>query len=245
MTVLLISDVHSNLQALEAVLGAEPDVDAVWCLGDIVGYGPNPNECISLLRTQNAVCLAGNHDRAATGDLDTSTFNTDARAACNWTENALSNDSWDFLRSLHPSDSIDGIQLAHGSPRDPIFEYVFNLSIAVLNFDRFDADVCLVGHTHVPLIFTRQHVPDGPPEHATAIPEPNTPFVLKGFRSIVNPGSVGQPRDGDPEAAYMLLDSKNLTVTLKRLAYDVAKTQQLMQQAGLPANLVQRLSHGR
>ncbi len=171
-------------------------------------------------------------------------FNPDARAACEWTAKALSNDSREFLRSLQPSHSVDGIQLAHGSPRDPIFEYIFNLSIAVLNFDRFDSDVCLVGHTHVSLIFTRQQATDGPPQHETAIPEPSTPFALKGRKSIVNPGSVGQPRDGDPNAAYMIFDQKNFTVTLKRQAYDVAKTQQLMRQAQLPARLVQRLSHG-
>ncbi len=245
MTVLLISDVHANLQALEAVLNAESRVDAIWCLGDLVDYGPSPNECIDVLRALDVVCIAGNHDRAATGDFDISLFNRDARAACRWTRKALTDRSRKFLRSLPASQPVDGIQLVHGSPRDPIFEYIFNLSVAVPNFARFDADMCLVGHTHVPLIFRRRDgLLGGPPEYDTAIPEPGKPFPLKGFKSIVNPGGVGQPRDGDPRAAYMLLDPANLTVTLKRQSYDIDKTQELMRRARLPGRLVERLSYG-
>ncbi len=244
MTVLLISDVHANLQALEAVLDAEPRVDAIWCLGDLVDYGPSPNECIEALRLRNVLCIAGNHDRAATGDFDISLFNRDARAACRWTQKALTDSSREFLQLLRPFHFVDGIRLVHGSPRDPIFEYIFNLSVAIPNFDRFDAGMCLVGHTHVPLIFTHRDVPGGPPEYATVIPEPGKPVALKGLKSIVNPGGVGQPRDGDPRAAYMLLDPENLTVTLKRQSYDIAETQELMLRARLPDRLVERLAYG-
>ena len=240
----MISDVHANIQALEAVLDAESGADAIWCLGDLVDYGPSPNECIDVLRALNVVCIAGNHDRAATGDFDISLFNRDARAACRWTQKVLTDGSSEFLRSLRPIRFMDSIQLVHGSPRDPVFEYIFNLSIAVPNFDLFSAGMCLVGHTHVPLIFTRREVPGGFREYDMAIPEPGKPVTLKGLKSIVNPGGVGQPRDGDPRAAYMLLDPKNLTVTLKRQSYDVAKTQELMRRARLPGRLVERLSYG-
>ena len=246
MAILLISDIHSNIQALESVLRAEPEVDAVWCLGDVVGYGPNPNECIDLLRDHNAVCVAGNHDRAATGDLDTVQFNPDARAACQWTGKMLSRSSRDFLRSLQSSRLIEGTRLVHGSPRDPILEYVFNLSIAAPNFAHIDADdVCFVGHTHVPMIFSCQNFESGPPELEMSLPKQSVKFDLKGVTSIVNPGSVGQPRDGNYEAAYMIFDPKTKTVTLKRQPYDVLVTQDLMHRVGLPRGLADRLLHGR
>ena len=244
MTILVISDVHANLQALEAVLDAEQDVDAIWCLGDLVDYGPSPNECIDVLRARGVLCIAGNHDRAATGDFDTSLFNRGARLCSEWTEQALTGDRKEFLRSLRPIRFMDNIQLVHGSPRDPIFEYVFNLSIAVANFDLFNADMCMVGHTHVPVIFTRRDGADGRPEYDVTVPEPGRPVTLKGVKSIVNPGGVGQPRDGDPRAAYMLLDPETLTVTLKRQSYDVAKTQELIRRARLPGSMADRLSYG-
>ena len=244
MTVLVISDVHANMQALEAVLDAEPDVDAIWCLGDLVDYGPSPNECIDVVRSLDVLCIAGNHDRAATGDFDISLFNRGARLCSEWTQKVLTDDSKEFLRSLRPVRFMDDIQLVHGSPRDPIFEYMFNLAVAVPNFRLFNADMCMVGHTHVPVIFTRRDGAGGRPEYDVTVPEPGRPVTLKGLKSIVNPGGVGQPRDGDPRAAYMLLDPKNLTVTLKRQSYDFARTQELIRRARLPSQMADRLAYG-
>ena len=244
MTVLVISDVHANIQALEAVLDAEPRVDAIWCLGDLVDYGPSPNECIDVLRAHDVLCIAGNHDRAATGDFDISLFNRGARLCSEWTQKALTDDSKEFLRSLRPIRFLDNIQLVHGSPRDPVFEYMFNLSIAVPNFRLFNSDMCMVGHTHAPLIFTRRDVAGGLHEYDVGVPRPGKPVTLEGVKSIVNPGGVGQPRDGDPRAAYMLLDPDNLTVTLKRQSYDVAKTQELIRLARLPSSMAERLAYG-
>lgn len=244
LRILLIADIHSNLEALTAVLAAEPNVDAVWCLGDVVGYGPNPNECIALLREQKLTCIAGNHDRGALGQLDISSFNSDARAACEWTGAVLNEASREFLTSLEASAVMDRAFLAHGSPRDPILEYIFNQAVALPNFEYFVAPVCLVGHTHVPLIFTRSAGPGGSPEHLTAVPEPAAAISLQGLKAIVNPGSVGQPRDGNPDAAYMLFDSNSLTFTLGRTPYEIARTQERILTAGLPSRLAARLSYG-
>ena len=210
----------------------------------MVGYGPNPNECIDLLKQLNLTCLAGNHDRAATGDLDTADFNPDARSACEWTADRLTESSREFLRSLEPAATVNGVHLAHGSPRDPLLEYTSGMAVAAANFEHFNTRLCMVGHTHVPVVFSRHQTPDQNPEYRAAVPAPDIPVDVKAEKLIVNPGSVGQPRDGDPNAAYMIYDPAEETLSLARREYDVARTQAAMRRQNLPERLVERLSYG-
>ena len=196
----IVSDVHGNLEALEAVLADAGDVDALWCLGDLVGYGPQPNECVALLRERGALCIAGNHDWAAIGKMDTTDFNPEATEAAIWTGLRLESSHQDFLAALPETMQVgpDGIfTLAHGSPREPTWEYLTHVSVARLNFDYFQTPYCLVGHTHVPLIFQKPGPQEKPPQYRTIVPLDGVPIQLGPNRLIVNPGSVGQPRDGD------------------------------------------------
>jgi predicted phosphodiesterase len=252
----IISDVHGNLDALEAVLvDAATAVDQLWCLGDLVGYGPQPNECVALLRAHQAVCVAGNHDWAAIGKMDTNEFNPEASEAVRWTAEQLSPEHREYLgtlpETLQAGESGE-FTLTHGSPREPIWEYLTHVSLARLNFDYFQTPYCLVGHTHVPLVFQRPAPGDRTPQYRTIVPQPDTPFVLGSHRLIVNPGSVGQPRDGNSQASYMLYESapsgseKGVggTLTLRRVTYPVASVQEKMRAAGLPARLIMRLTYG-
>jgi predicted phosphodiesterase len=261
----IISDIHGNLDALEAVLADAGEVDAIWCLGDLVGYGPQPNECIALLRSRSALCVAGNHDWAAIGKMGTAEFNPEASEAARWTQAALSPEHRDYLASL-PEQLTAGASgeftLVHGSPRDPIWEYLTHASLARLAFDYFQTPYCLVGHTHVPLVFERPLPEDATPAYRTVVPAEGNPLTLGVRRLIANPGSVGQPRDGNPAAAYMMYesganrpaagtsvsraaaDSFAGSLTLKRVTYPVASVQRRMTQAGLPARLITRLTYG-
>lgn len=243
MRYLVLSDVHANLAALEAVLAAAADVDAVWCLGDTVGYGPEPNECADRVRGLPGLrCVAGNHDWGALGKLDLSDFNREARLAAEWTGEQLSTDNRAWLEGLPERTEVEGFTLAHGSPRHPIWEYVFNAAVATDNMALFRTLTCLVGHTHVPAIFTE---PGPRPRFAEAVEvSPGQPFPFRTARSIINPGGVGQPRDGDPRASYLLLDLDAGMVVFHRVEYDVEETQRRMQAVGLPARLALRLSHG-
>ena len=244
MKILILADIHSNLAALEKVLRAEPNSDETWCIGDIVGYGAQPNECIALLRSQPTLtCIAGNHDLGAIGKVERSLFNEDAQAACEWTENQLNADSRVFLESLEPTGITPGAVLAHGSPRNPVDEYILNMSIAQANFDYFATPLCLVAHSHIPIVFTRTSSDTGYMEE-TIVPQPNQPVTLSGLKAIINPGSVGQPRDGEPRASYMVLDLKSDRIMLKRTAYDIKRTQQAIIDAGLPERLATRLAYG-
>jgi predicted phosphodiesterase len=248
MRYLILSDIHANLAALEAVLEAADlsTIDQVWCLGDVVGYGPDPNECIARIREVSTYCLVGNHDWAALDRLDISDFNPEARQAVLWTQEQLTPDNIEFLKGLEGR--LDGVHpdftLAHGSPRHPIWEYILYPSIAQENFDYFDTRFCLVGHTHKPVIF-RQEV--GQEDVLALQPALAVPLPLaqtEGVRFIINPGSVGQPRDNDPRAAYVIYDDEAGTLSYHRLPYDVAETQRRMRDAGLPERLVQRLEYG-
>lgn len=248
MKVLVISDIHANLTALEAVLAdaAGPDpknprYDVVWCLGDLVGYGPDPNACVERVRNlPGLVCLIGNHDQAVLGEIPLSRFNYDARRAIEWTQEVLSEASRDFLLSLPSKTVVEGVTLAHGSPRQPIWEYVLDPETAALNFEAFDTDYCLVGHSHVPLIFHRSRE-DG---LVTLRPIPwGRPMAMEP-RMILNPGSVGQPRDMDPRAAYALLDLDNWTWEARRVEYDVLQVQDRILEAGLPERQALRLLAG-
>ncbi|MBI3972757.1 MAG: metallophosphoesterase family protein [Chloroflexi bacterium] len=247
----VISDIHGNLDALEAVLADAGEVDQVWCLGDVVGYGPQPNECIDVLRARDALCVAGNHDRACTGAMDTAEFNPEASEAALWTRGQLTPEHQAYLKHLPEvltAGASSEFTIVHGSPREPVWEYLTHVSAARLNFEYFQTPYCLVGHTHVPLIFQKPLPDERPPNYRTIVPAEDVPFPLEAHRLIINPGSVGQPRDGNPAAAYMLYASAGSggrpTLTLRRVTYPVAAIQQKMREAGLPARLITRLTYG-
>jgi len=247
MRYLIISDVHSNLAAFEAVLDDAGPFDKVWCLGDMVGYGPDPNECVERLRDLPHICVAGNHDWAALGKLDMEDFNPDAERACLWTREQLSPLNLEYLETLPRSLVEEGFTLVHGSPRHPIWEYILYPSIAQANFECFDTRFCFVGHTHVPVIY--RHHPENPNRACDVlIPSLNDPLILGEDRLIINPGGVGQPRDGDPRASYAILDSdrkrSDLTLEYRRIPYPIEITQARMMERGLPLRLIVRLGYG-
>ena len=243
MRCLLISDIHGNLAALEAVIRDAGQFDMIWCLGDMVGYGPNPNECLARLREYPHVCLAGNHDWAVLGKLDMRGFNTDARLANQWTRSVLKPDSLAYLGELEPQSVEHDFTLAHGSPRQPIWEYILDPLTAELNFPAFKTQVCLVGHTHVPTSF---FMPETSDDHLCELRAPryHQPILLAGGRWIVNPGSVGQPRDGNPRAAYAILDPEACRLEHRRVEYPVEVTQSQMRTFKLPPRLIERLAMG-
>jgi predicted phosphodiesterase len=239
MRIAVLSDIHGNLPALEAVLADLRPYDAIWQLGDIVGYGPQPNEVVSLLAAEKARGVRGNHDTAAIGELDTDTFNEDARAALEWTVGQLTASTRAWLTDLPTRVELEGFTLVHGSPRDPTWEYVYAVSIARANMGRFSTSHCLVGHTHVPLIYRQS---EGRVEPAQ--PDDRTTLQLDERRTILNPGSVGQPRDGDRRACAMLLDTEQMSLEWRRIDYPIEPVQKLMTQAGLPDRLIARLRYG-
>jgi diadenosine tetraphosphatase ApaH/serine/threonine PP2A family protein phosphatase len=241
----ILADIHGNLEAFEAVredIEQRGGVDELWCLGDIVGYGPNPRECLELLRQKKHICLAGNHDGAAIGKIDTSDFNPDAAAACHWTAKQLTSEDVDYLGSLPLKLVRDNFTLVHGSPREPIWEYILSPQIARINFSYFETQFCLVAHSHITFIFDYSNQ-NGVcqlrqlPEELYLSDERN--------RLIINCGGVGQPRDGDPRASYAIFDDEEGVIYHYRLPYDISATQKKMLQAGLPARLATRLSYGR
>lgn len=239
MLVAVVSDIHGNGPALEAVLAAIPSVDAVWQLGDVVGYGPHPVAVIERLSALGAGGVRGNHDAAALGTIDTEWFNDDARTAVEWSAAQLTPGARAWLTGLPAVRREDPFTLVHASPRDPVWEYVYSPVIARAVFAGFETGHCLVGHTHVPLVFREA---DG--EVQTLVPEAGATLELDDRRTILNPGSVGQPRDGDPRASAMVLDTEARTATWIRVGYPIAETQAAMRAAGLPVRLVERLSYG-
>jgi diadenosine tetraphosphatase ApaH/serine/threonine PP2A family protein phosphatase len=241
--VAVISDVHANLYALEAVLGEidrEPP-DAIWCLGDTVGYGPRPNECCSLVRERADLVLVGNHDLIALGsaEVDVEEFNPEAAAASLWTAEQLSVESRAFLEGLEPTGAAEGVQLFHGSPRDPIWDYVLTDLIALESLALTEAPVVLVGHSHVA---TALLLDEGTLQGGLA-PEGFEAQLERG-RWLLNPGSVGQPRDGDPRAAFLELDPGLGRALFRRVPYPVERTQAEIRERGLPDSLAERLAHG-
>lgn len=246
MRVAVLSDVHSNLPALEAVLEAavEVGVEEHWCLGDVVGYGAQPDPCAELVRERCSICLVGNHDLAALGDLDISSFSETAKAAVEWTQENASAATLDFLRELDPAGSRAGVDLFHASPRDPIWEYVLSTDQAEAGMDAQGERIALIGHSHVSLFFTR---PEGA-RHGEAQGAQAGDQALLALESgtwLLNPGSVGQPRDGDPRAAWMELDTEDWTARFHRTPYDVATAAETILAAGLPSQLAERLEIGR
>lgn len=241
MRTLVVSDIHANLTALEAVLADAAPFDAVWCLGDVVGYGPDPNECVERVRSlPSLLCLIGNHDQAALGALPLARFTRDARETADWTAQTLHPDNMAYLRALPSKITSGPFTLAHGSPRQPVWEYVLDPIVALRNFEAFETDYCLVGHSHLPLIFHRTPGDGAVAPVSLRWHEPN-PIQP---RMILNPGSVGQPRDMDPRAAYALLDTEALTWEPRRVEYDVAAVQLRILRAGLPERQALRLIAG-
>ena len=242
MRILIISDIHANLAAFKAVLAdAEGQWDKVWFLGDLIGYGPDPNECVDLLQTLDHIALSGNHDWAVLNKLDITTFNAAARMAITLTRTSITDESRDFLDSLPPMVVEGQFTLAHASPRQPVWEYILDLDTAAANFDHFKTPYCLVGHTHVPVVFA---LDDEDNAVFPIMPDNKNPLLLDDARCIINPGSVGQPRDRDPRAAYALLDLDTLSWQYRRVAYPVHQTQEKMRQVGMPPRLVERLEFG-
>jgi diadenosine tetraphosphatase ApaH/serine/threonine PP2A family protein phosphatase len=238
--VAVISDVHANEEALVAVLeeidAASPD--AVWCLGDTVGYGPAPNACCRLVAERADVSLIGNHDLVALGTLDVTDFNEEAAAAALWTRAALDESSRAFLSRLEPSATVGDVELYHASPRDPVWEYVLTPEVAYVSLLTADAPLVLVGHSHVALAIGL----DDAELHGGLAPA-GTQVELTG-RWLLNPGSVGQPRDGDPDAAWLELDTDARFATFHRVAYPIERTQAAIREQGLPEGLAARLANG-
>ena len=243
MRYLVLSDIHSNLEAFQSVMDDAGPVDEIWCLGDVVGYGPDPNACVELLRSHKHVCIAGNHDWATLGKLDLRDFNPDARDANLWNRKRLTAENLAYLDAL-PETLVKGsFTLTHGSPRHPIWEYIIYPSTAEVNFQHFATTYCLAGHTHTPIVFRFRGGSDS--TEAEALPAAlNEAVALGGERLIINPGSVGQPRDGDPRASYALIDDEAMTLEHRRAVYPLEKTQAKMMEHGLPLRLVLRLGYG-
>jgi predicted phosphodiesterase len=251
----IVSDIHANLPALEAVLADAQGVgvDQLWCLGDVVGYGAHPDECASLIAERCALCLVGNHDLAVLGELDDSAFSPAAAAAVRWTREIATPETVEFLRGLEPADESREVALYHASPRDPIWEYVLWPDQAAECIAVQAARVSLVGHSHVALFFVMAEDGVRRPPGQTIEPEDvakgaqasaGTRLDLSEGRWLINPGSVGQPRDGDPRASFMILDPDAGTASWHRVDYDIAAVQAKMRVAGLPQSLVARLSLG-
>ena len=267
MRLAILSDVHANLAALETVLRhaeAAGPIDGIWCLGDTVGYGPQPSQSVARLRDLGAVAVAGNHDRAATGAMGIEDFNADAATAALWTHDHLTEDAVAYLDALPevayaspspgrpdrigapPGSGAQGgeFTLVHGTLRGPIWEYLYSYEAARAHLERQETPFSFVGHTHVPTLVAEgsefehgcemYYLDDG-----QSVPLPDDRKI------VLNPGGVGQPRDGDPRAAYALYDTEARTVTVHRVEYDIAATQALMEAAGLPRRLIDRLSAGR
>lgn len=241
MKTLVISDVHANLDALNAVLESAGEVDAVLCLGDIVGYGPDPNECIERLSTlPNLTCIMGNHDAAALGLIDIDTFNKEARQSSRWTQKTLTSEHMAFLRKLPETAIVGDITIAHGSPRNPIWEYVLDIKTALVNFGAFDTQICFIGHSHLPLAFLMN--PSGKSITWKLLSDMDV-ITIDG-RAMINPGSVGQPRDHDPRSAFGIFDSEAQTWQARRVEYDIAAVQKRIRAANLPKRHADRLADG-
>jgi diadenosine tetraphosphatase ApaH/serine/threonine PP2A family protein phosphatase len=238
MRVAVISDIHANLHALDAVLAAidAEAPDEVWCLGDLVGYGPRPNECCAIVRERADICLVGNHDLGVVGAVSLDDFAGDAHAAATWTRTRLDQESADFLAGLEARAVAEGVELFHGSPVDPVWHYVLDSEAASSAFAASTGPLLLVGHSHFALMIDADlaggRAPDG------------TGVDLSMSRWLLNPGSVGQPRDGDPRAAWLLLDLEARFASFRRVAYPIERTQSEMREAGLPEALAARLAVG-
>ncbi|MEP6910209.1 MAG: metallophosphoesterase family protein [Actinomycetota bacterium] len=241
MRVAVISDIHANLHALEAVLGAidaDPP-DELWCIGDLVGYGPRPNEVVALVRERARISLRGNHDLGVLGEIDLDEFSPDAAASARWTQTVLLDEHRTYLERLSSEAKVDGAELYHASPRDPVWEYVITEEAARAALEATVAPIVLVGHSHIALAIT---LTDGRLEGDLA--PADSEVELSSGRWLLNPGSVGQPRDGDPRAAWIELDLPSGKARFRRVHYDIGRTQEEIRERALPEALAERLNHG-
>ena len=250
MRVAVLSDIHANQPALEAVLADAEDAGIAerWCLGDVVGYGAQPNGCVEIARERCDVVLVGNHDLAVLGELDTSTFSAAAAAAVEWTTAECSRESLDFLAGLEPADESREAALYHASPRDPVWEYVLWPEQAAECLQAQARRVSFIGHSHVALFFSAEEGEagdDSPPEARGWQAGAGTRLEIDRGRWLINPGSVGQPRDGDPRAAWLELDTDDWQATYHRVDYDIDRAAGAIEAAGLPKHLAKRLYVGR
>ncbi|MBI5823285.1 MAG: metallophosphoesterase family protein [Chloroflexi bacterium] len=242
MRILVMSDIHANYTALVAVLKEAGEVDETWCLGDLVGYGPDPNAAVEEVRDiKNLTCLLGNHDVAVIGRMPLETFNGEARRSLMHHEKVLSASNMDFMRSLPSKTKVRGeATMAHGSPRDPLWEYILNTLSARINFDHFDTPWCFVGHSHIQCLFALDEKTDRVSLEQVK-PDITIPLHPK---LILNPGSVGQPRDRDPRAAFAIYDTEARTWTPRRAEYNIAEVQERIRSAGLPEKHAARIAEG-
>lgn len=242
MQVAILSDIHGNRHAFEAVLvdAESAGAEEMWCLGDLVGYGGEPNACVELARRHAAICLAGNHDLGVTGEIGLDEFSTGAALAARWTQETITTANLEFLSALRPSGEEAAVGLYHASPRDPVWEYVLSALLAELCLDVQSQRVALIGHSHVALSFTR-------PEGDVATGEPRhdgDELDIASGEWLLNPGSVGQPRDGDPRAAWLMLDLDRRRARWRRVEYDIAGAAAAIRDARLPDSLAERLGYG-
>ena len=242
MKVAVISDIHANRHAFQAVLEdvAASDAAELWCLGDLVGYGAEPDACVALAAQHAAVCLAGNHDLAVAGEIAFEEFSRGAGLAVQWTQEVIAPEHRAFLAGLEPSGAEGSIGLYHASPRDPVWEYVLSALLAELCLDIQPHRVCLIGHSHVALSFVRHEGEPASGEPCRA----GTQLDISTGEWLLNPGSVGQPRDGDPRASWLLLDLDGLTASFQRTDYDIAGAAAAIRAARLPDSLAERLEYG-
>ena len=242
MRIAIVSDIHGNRQAFEAVLDAieASDCEELWCLGDLVGYGADPDACVALARENAAVCLAGNHDLGVRGSLPLEQFSRGAALAATWTRDTITPQTLEYLNQLEPSNLDEVVGLYHASPRDPVWEYVLSPLQAELCLDIQPQRVALIGHSHVALSFSR--FPGAPASGETRPADQELDISLGEW--LLNPGSVGQPRDGDPRAAWLELDLDNWRALYRRIDYDVAGAAAAIRAAQLPDSLGERLLYG-
>ena len=242
MRILVVSDIHANFVAFEAVLKDAGSFDTVWCLGDVVGYGPQPNECVEQLRELHPVCLAGNHDLAVTGQIALWDFTKDAQEVIFWTRHWLTQENMEWLTTLSSTPQVEhGITIVHASLRDPVWEYITTASLVKDNIQFAQTPICLHGHTHLATLFRKKWDEYRILEEYLRL---NTPIKLIPDQMFINPGSVGQPRDEDPRAAYAIINTDEMTYTQKRVLYDVTTVQALMKQAKFSNRLIRRLRFG-
>lgn len=240
----MVADVHANLAAFESVLAhaeTRGPIDVIWALGDLVGYGPEPGACLELLRRYPHVAVAGNHDRAAGGQIGTEDFNAYAAAAVRWTASVLTSEEAAYLKALPDAETIGDFTLVHGSLRDPTWEYVISSEAASGHLERQTTPYGLIGHSHLQLTF----VEFGPDRVRGSLMGDGDVLELADHRVVANPGGLGQPRDGDPRTCYALLDTDARRLSFHRIEYDIARTQRKMRLAGLPEYLIERLARGR
>jgi diadenosine tetraphosphatase ApaH/serine/threonine PP2A family protein phosphatase len=240
-----IADIHANLPALEAVLtGIESTgAEEIWCLGDVVGYGAEPDACADLVRERCDFCLVGNHDLAVLGELKISSFSEAAAEGVGWTRENAAERTLDFLRDLEPAGGRDGVALFHASPRDPVWEYVLSIEQADICLEVQPERIALIGHSHVSLFFTRPENGERGDVRGAQMSD-GALLDLDGGVWLLNPGSVGQPRDGDPRAAWLELDTEGRTARFHRVPYEIDRAAGAIRAAGLPTRLADRLYAG-